>query len=80
MNKGQSRGKQVILIENGGIKLDGYLLKSVVLRKMMIIYSGGPVQLENVIFVNCTFVLENEAAQRRFATAVLSNPEVTFSA
>jgi hypothetical protein len=73
------RGRQVLLIEHGGIELDGFVFKNVVFRGVEVHYSGGPVQLDNVIFVNCVFIMENSPTQREFATAVLSNPHVTFS-
>ncbi len=46
-------------IINGGhdvIVLDGELMKNVIIRNADVEYSGGPVVLENVYFVNCTFV------------------------
>lgn len=76
-NEGQQRGRQVILLENGGFTLDGLFLRSVVFRNVTIVYSGGPVQLENVIFVNCTFVMQNGAQQRNFADAILLSESTT---
>jgi hypothetical protein len=76
---GQSRGKEVILMEGGGLVLDNTLLKNVVIRNATIFYSGGPVSLQNVIFVNCTFVLPNEAHPRDFATLVLNQGAITFT-
>lgn len=78
-NQGQSRGKEVILMEGGAVVLDNMLMKNVVIRNATIFYSGGPVSLLNVIFVNCTFVLPNEAHSRDFATLVLNQGAITFT-
>ena len=45
------------IIEGGGdaIILDGEYMKNVIVRGADIEYNGGPVVLENVYFVNCTF-------------------------
>ena len=40
---------------NATIGLDGFYLKNVIVRNSSVSYDGGPVRLENVYFVNCTF-------------------------
>jgi hypothetical protein len=80
LNAGKPRGREVILIVGGGLRIDGFLLKNVVIKNTAILYSGGPVQLQNVIFVNCTFVLTNIQPSRNFADAVLSQPLTSFIA
>ena len=71
-------GKQVILGEGGAILLDGMILRHVVLRKTKVFYNGGDTSLEDVIFVDCTFILKNEPAARLFALAVLEQNQVKF--
>ena len=78
LDQGQPRGKQVILLEGGGVKLDGMVLRNVVIRNTVVSYSGGPISLDNVIFVNCVFLLPNEAQPRNFATMVLNQQAITF--
>lgn len=75
---GIGRGKQVILGEGGAILLDGMIMRHVVLRKTAVFYNGGDTSLEDVIFVDCTFVLKNEPAARLFALAVLGQSQVRF--
>ena len=79
LNAGQNRGKEVILAEGGAFQLDTLLVKNVVFRNTTIFYSGGPMNLENIIFVNCTFILPNRAHSRDFAIAALSNSSITFT-
>jgi hypothetical protein len=78
LNVGQTRGKQVILVQGGTIGLDTMRMKHVVLRDCSVFYSGGPVQLEDVVFVRCTFVLVNTANARNFSLAVLSESPTKF--
>jgi hypothetical protein len=79
-DEGQTRGKQVILMEGGAIGLDGQAWKHVVARNTRVVYEGDdPTELEDVVFVNCTFVLKNTPAARAFANALLSNSTVNFN-
>jgi hypothetical protein len=70
-------GKEVILLEGGAVALDGVGLKHVVIRNATVFYSGGPVQMEDVAFVNCTFVLDDMPRTREFASSVLREPSST---
>jgi hypothetical protein len=78
LDAGQARGKEVILAIGGALSLDDMAMKHVVLRDVVVFYSGGPVDLKDVIFVNCTFVLANSDTARRFATAVLASTKTSF--
>jgi hypothetical protein len=69
---------QVILGENGAILFDGMVMRHAVLRGTKVFYNGGPTYLEDVIFVDCTFVVENNPTGRLFALAVLGQPQVKF--
>jgi hypothetical protein len=76
---GAGVGKQVILGEGGAILLDGMILRHAVLRKTRVFYDGGQTSLEDVIFVDCTFILKNDPAARLFALAVLGQTPVKFN-
>ena len=60
INKPQSEASGIaFFILNGlsdTIVLDGTRIKNVIIRNADVEYSGGPLVLENVYFVNCTFV------------------------
>jgi hypothetical protein len=79
LNQGQPKGREVILVDGGAVVLDGMVMKNVVIRNTLISYSGGPISLSNVIFVNCTFLLPNEMPTREFANTILANSAVSFS-
>lgn len=60
--------------------LDDTRLKNVIIMNSKVKYLGGPAQLENVYFVNCTFEIVRQPTGQLFASAVLSKAATTFSA
>lgn len=62
----------------GAMSLDNMHLRHVVLQDVEIHYSGGPAFLEDVVFVNCRFVIENQPAGRQLAENILSSDRVTI--
>jgi hypothetical protein len=67
-----------LIAEGGASRLDDEQIRNVVFDRVEIHYSGRPVILENVIFINCTFVFDNDDRGRQLAQAVLDSPAVTF--
>ena len=54
-----------------GFVLDGFYLENVVFENANIIYNGGPVILQNVRFVNCTFdVRRSSQSEKLFEAAI----------
>ena len=47
-------------LSNGEQVLDGIHWYDVVFENVHIVYSGGPVELQNVRFINCTFDIKND--------------------
>lgn len=77
-NANLAQGDQIIFVSGGQILIDDMDLKNVVFRGVKIFYQGGPIMMENVFFVNCTFVIIQKPKGESFATAILNgNPEVT---
>jgi hypothetical protein len=58
--------------------LDGYHFKNVVFENFHIAYHGGPLILENVTFIHCSFDFQNKMSSRSLATALLKGLRVTF--
>lgn len=80
-NNGHLTGPSLIVVDGNyqnQFWLDGYWLKNVVIRNASIKYSGGPVMLENVYFINCTFEITPTAPSQLFAESVLQSPSATF--
>ncbi|MGA7767982.1 MAG: hypothetical protein WCA27_17375 [Candidatus Sulfotelmatobacter sp.] len=66
--------------ESSEVMIDGYHLKNVIFNHLKIRYAGGPLIMENVYFVNCTFVdLQPTHSGELFANAVLEQVPVNFT-
>jgi hypothetical protein len=70
-----------VLIKNAQVLLDGNFMKNVVIQDSRIVYRGGPMELENVYFVNCTFDVIDDTRGQQFAKAMFCpNPATTLEA
>ena len=58
--------------------LDGHRIKNVVIADSTVEYDGGPLLLENVYFVNCSFILPVANKARALGQAVLESASVEF--
>jgi hypothetical protein len=70
-------GPAFLLFDGADVLLDNMHIKRVIFRNSHIIYKGGPVDLETVYFVNCTFEIVREPNGLRLAEEVLSSPATT---
>jgi hypothetical protein len=57
-----------------GFVLDGFYLDNVVFENANIIYKGGPVVLQNVRFVNCTFDVRRSPQSEQLLEAATKQP------
>jgi hypothetical protein len=79
-NEGVHEGPSFLVLSGAPLILDGYLMKRVILVNVEITYDGGPLQMENVYFVNCTFNIKPTVRSKNLAIAMLSeNGSTTFS-
>ncbi len=82
-NVGKEFGPNFILFEakfgTTEFKLDGFRLRGVVFRNCTIAHGGGPVDLSNVIFVNCTFRFVQSETTTRLAKTILESGPVSFT-
>jgi hypothetical protein len=77
----RTEGHPFLLINNprgtGAIVLDGMHLKNVIFNGIRISYSGGPLVMENVYFINCTFEISHNPIGQKLATAILLRSPTT---
>jgi len=78
LNKNLAAGASLILLDAPTVVLDGLYAKKVVFRNSHIIYRGGPVVLDNVYFLDCTFEIKNQTKGQEFARIILSGPSTNF--
>jgi hypothetical protein len=63
---------------DGGMQtLDGVHWKDSIFQNMQIVYGGGPIELENVRFINCRFVMKYSPRAETLADMVLAQNEVS---
>jgi hypothetical protein len=79
LNRNNPRGDAFVIARGGSVVLDGLTMKNVILENVSIVYHGGPIRMENVYFVNCTFALPQSQIGAAFGIAVLEHPSVVFS-
>ena len=60
------------------IGLDGAYMRNVIVRNTAVVYNGGPLRLENVYFVNCTFQLGSTSRTKAFGSTLLASAGVSF--
>jgi hypothetical protein len=64
-------------ITNGTQALDGVYWINYTFRNARIIYNGGPTALQNVVFINCTFIMPMSPNASKLANTVLADNFVT---
>ncbi len=73
-------GDQLLVVTGGEIILDNMDLKNVVLKNVVVHYSGGPLKIDNVYFVNCRFEMQQVRNSESLAQAILTEiPVISFS-
>jgi len=79
---GPSLMPEYIIIDGAGTQdsviLDGYKVKNVVFKNLTIHYSGGALDLQNVVFLNCQFNIQHSQNGESLAKNLLSSSLITF--
>jgi hypothetical protein len=78
--EGGQLGPALIVIESQivPITLDGVRFKNVIVQNSRISYQGGPVELDNVYFVNCTFDIPRTEPSFELADRILAASATSF--
>ena len=80
-NKDKPAGIGILEASGGGMVLDGWQLRNVIFQNVHIVYNGGPLIMNNVYFVNCTFEMKADKNTQGLALASFSpNPSIAFTA
>jgi len=72
-------GDALVIVENNSVYLDGIRAKNVIFQNCRVRYDGGQLQLDNVLFVNCSFEFVRRTEGLRLAQAILSASSTTTS-
>jgi hypothetical protein len=73
-------GNRLVVLHDGDVLLDGTELRHVIVINAHVVYKGGPLIMQDVYFVNCTFDLPQQANTQNLATAILERIPVDFKA
>lgn len=81
LNEKNPVGDPYLVLQGGNTAIDNHQIKNVIFKNVNVLYYGGPVKLENVYFINCTFVIPRplQATQSFASTFLESGPSVNFS-
>lgn len=67
-----------VILTGGAVNIDNKHIRHAAFVNVEIHYTGAPLILEDVVFINCTFLMDNTQLGRQLAQIVLSNPTVNF--
>jgi len=65
-------------MHGGAYRIDNQQFRNVFFDGVEVHYSGAPLILENVTFINCTFVMDNNTNGRTLGKRLLASASVTF--
>jgi hypothetical protein len=65
-------GPAFLVLSGAPLTLDGHFIRRVIIMDAEVIYDGGPLQLKDVYFVNCTFKIKPTPRSRSLALAMIS--------
>ena len=78
LNQPLSFGLAELFLTGGAVILDDVFVRHAVFTNVEVHYTGKPVKLEDVLFVNCTFVLDNTQPSRDLGQALLASGNLDF--
>jgi hypothetical protein len=78
LNEQLPAGAPELIARGGAISLDDKYLRHVMLDGVEIHYTGKPVIMEDVVFINCTFIMDNTDRSRKLGQTLLASSVVDF--
>jgi hypothetical protein len=80
-NSDNPLGNDWILASDGSLIIDNIQMKKVIFRNVHVVYNGGPLRMQDVYFLDCTFEVRQRSNGEALAVAVLNpSPATTFTA
>jgi hypothetical protein len=70
-------GNDWIILDGGGAVIDNMQMRKVILRNVYVVYNGGPLQVQEAYFMNCTFAVRQQSNGERFALEILKPSPAT---
>ena len=73
-------GNDWIIATGGNLTIDNVHMKKVILRNVHVFYNGGPLEMQEVYFINCTFEVRHQSNGEGLIMAALQGVAVNFNA
>lgn len=80
LNPANNAANPYVVFEGGGLDLNGKHVKNAVFIRVHVVYNGGPLILENALFVNCQFSIQQTRHGEEFASKSIMSEAMTFTA
>jgi hypothetical protein len=78
LNANLTVGSAQLILTGGAVILDDKFVRHVTFQGVEIHYSGKQLRLQDAIFINCTFVMDNTLPARQLGKSLLAESSVTF--
>lgn len=78
-NSAEKTGPISLIATGGATNLDDWHIRKTIFRNVEIHYTGKPVILEDVVFNNCLFFMDNTKPARSLGKAILASLQIDFS-
>jgi hypothetical protein len=72
-------GHQVFLLSGGTAVLDGMYMRHVVFADVEVHYNGAHTVLDDVLFINCRFVFDNNSNARDLVAKIITSQHISAS-
>ena len=80
LNPGTTAVNAFVTLTDGGVVLDNKHIRNAVFTGVHVVYNGGPLILENVVFINCIFTIVNNGNGEQLIAKSFESPKVTLTA
>lgn len=78
-NVGIKVGPSTLILSGGAVDIEGMDIAHTIFHKVEVHYKGGPLLIEDVMFINCIFIFNNTEQPRLLAASILGSKSVSFS-
>jgi hypothetical protein len=78
LNQQLAFGSAQLILNGGAISLDDRLVKHAILAGVEVHYTGKAILLQDVVFINCTFLFENSQPARQLGQILLASQNINF--
>jgi hypothetical protein len=79
LNPNATTGREFLIVTGSKVQLDRMHFRNVIFYGSEIVYQGGAIQLENVKWINCNFIVAPTESGRKFIAHILADKSATYT-